>query len=135
MTDVLIPEKEQVIIADRKYSIGELSLKQFLQISKFLARTVLSSQKKLKELKERTAGSESNIDDIMTILDLLEEKDLYQFIGILLNENDTDFIEKNITVTKSTDIIAIICEHNKLDILKKNIQRVIQAVNPTEKKP
>jgi hypothetical protein len=91
MNDVLIPEKEQVIIADRKYSIGELSLKQFLQISKFLARTVLSSQKKLKELKERTAGSESNIDDIMTILDLLEEKDLYQFIGILLNENDTDF--------------------------------------------
>jgi len=132
--EILIQEKEQVIIADRKYYIGELSLKQFLIIGKLLARTIISSQKKLKELKERSAGNETNTADIITMLELLDDKDLYRFIGCILNEDDFDFLEKNCGIIQTTNIIALLCEHNDIDILKKNISRIMGAINPAVKK-
>lgn len=125
---VLTPDYEQIKIADRTYKIGELSLKQFLRVSKFLARTVLSSQKKLQELKERTAGNDSNFGDVMTILDLLDEKDLFQFISIILNEGDITFIEKNVGIVQATSIVAALCEYNSFDDIKKNVQRIVKAV-------
>jgi len=125
--NVLLPEKEVVKVGGRTYSIGELSLNQFMKLSKFLAKTVLSSQKKLKELKDKTSNDTSNTEDILTILDLLDDKDTVSFLGILLKEDDIDFLEKNLSLTKSTEIVAIVCEHNDIDLVKKNIQRILKA--------
>lgn len=130
--EVLIPEKDPVTIGDKVYYIGELSLKQFMQITKFITRTILSSQKKLKELKEKTDSNTSNVEDIISILDLLDDKDVYIFMGILLNENNISFIENKLTLAKSTEIIAIICEHNNIDFVKKNIQRILKATKLTK---
>ncbi len=125
---VLVPECQKIKLGAKNYEIGKLSLKQAISLSRFVAKTVLSSQSKLKELKEKTEGTKSNVEDLMSILDLISEKDTYELFSIILNENDLKFLALNLNLEKSTEILAILCEQNDFEPVKKNVQRIIKAV-------
>jgi len=131
-SEVLIPKGETVNIGDRQYKIGKLSLKQSILFSRFIVRTVLSSQDKLREFEKRTKESESNIEDIMTLVDLINPEDLFELYGILLKENDRGFLLANLDLEIGSEIIALVCENNNFEKIKKNFQRIMKA---TTKKP
>ena len=125
---ILVPEIQKDKVGSKTYAIGKLSLKQAISLSRFVAKTVLSSQSKLKELKERTEGTKSNVEDLMGILDLISEKDTHELFSIILNEDDLQYLEDNLNLEKSTEILAILCEQNDFEPVKKNVQRIIKAV-------
>ena len=130
--EIIVPDTQSLKIGHKYYYIGKLSLKQTILLSRFIAKTILSSQGKLKALKEKTEGSKTEVEDIMSILDLLEEKDIFQLFGILLKEDDLSYLETNLDLNRSLEIIAIVCEQNSFESVKKNVMRIIVAVKPKE---
>ena len=59
----LVPEFQKVMIKDKIYEIGELSLKQTIQLSREIIRVVVKfSKADLKALE----GGKSNIDDLLS---------------------------------------------------------------------
>ena len=131
--DTLIPIGQTIEIGAKTYQIGRLTLKQSILLSRFVAKTILSSQDKLKSLKEKTEHSKSNTNDLMSILDLIDEKDANELFSIILKENDLQFLENNLDLQKSIEIIAVLCEQNNFESLKKNVMRIIEAINPKGK--
>ena len=56
-SEVLIPKESIIKVKDKEYRIGKLSLKQGILLSRFIARTVLSSQEKLQAFAKKTESS------------------------------------------------------------------------------
>ena len=129
-TEILLPEKKEIVVGTRKYCIGRLSLKQGFRLSKFIANTVLVSQDKLKIIADKTKDSKSNVSDIMTILDLLTEEEGAKFYAIILCEEDTEYILQHLDLVKGLEIIADVVEFNK--DLKKNILRIMNLFKKKE---
>jgi len=131
--DVLTPDTQIVRVATRTYRIKELSVDQSKRITRFIVKNIFTSQEKIKELNERMKGGDgSSTVDVSIMLDMLDNKAMAEFISIILNENDLQFIEDNImpSAIKYTEIIKVACEQGNLDMLKKNIMGIITAVTP-----
>lgn len=126
---ILVPKKESIEIGDRTYELGALTLKQAILFGQFVAKNIFSKQEKFKELAERTKDSTSNANDILTILDIVTPKDSCKLFGILLNEDDLEFLEENLNLNISIEIVAILCEYNNFEGVKKNFQRIIKVIN------
>lgn len=124
--NVLIQEYVDYSVKDRIYKIGKLKLKQYIRLTKLLSETISGNKEKLSELKENTQNT-TNQGDILTLLQMLDENDSYKAISILLDEQDKKFIEDNIGLNELSEIIAIVCECNKFDDIKKNIQRIVKS--------
>ena len=114
---------------DRTYLVGKLSLKQIILLTRFITKTILASKEKLKKLGDNAQSNKTNTEDLLTIISLLEDKECYELFSILLNENDLTFLEKNLGLEDSTEIVAVICETNKFDRVKKNVFRIQKAFN------
>lgn len=127
--DVLITDKEKVKIGDREYSVGELSMRQLIKLSKFVAKIIFSSKDKLDELAKDTAETTDNMQDVLKIIELIDEEKLPELFGIILKESDLDFL-KDISPVQTSEILAILCEKNNFIQLKKNIQRIIAVIKP-----
>ena len=132
-TEILVPKENIIKVGGREYRIGKLSLKQGILLSRFIARTILSSQEKLQAFAKKTENSKSNVEDIMTLTELLNPEDLFEFYGILLNENDRGFLLENLDLEVGSEIIAVICENNNFERIKKNFQRIKKAIGGERK--
>jgi hypothetical protein len=129
MSEILLNETVEIKLKDRKYNIGKLTLKQVLQLSKFLTKALIANKNKMVQLKERSVGSSTNADDIMTILDILEENDVVRFFSIILKENDHSWLEENLGLEETIEIITALCECNNFESIKKNFQKLIGLLN------
>jgi len=127
---ILVPDKKEVVIGDRKYQVGRLSLTQEFKIGRFFSKTILSSQEKLKSIKENTEKGTSNTDDILGILELLNEDEVCRLFSIILKEDDIEFLKSNINMPIIIEIIADILENYNIDGVKKNIQRIGSLLLP-----
>ena len=127
--EILVPEKELVKVGDRTYQIGELSIAQIIKLGRFVAKTILTSQDKLNELAKHSEKSESNLDDALKILELIDEDKISELFSIILIEDDIEFLSENLTPTNVTEIAAIICEKN-IELLKKNVKRIVKTISP-----
>ena len=127
---ILVPDKKEVIIGDRKYQVGRLSLSQEFKIGRFFSKTILTSQEKLKSIKENTEKGTSNTDDILGILELLNEDEVCRLFSIILKEDDIEFLKSNINMPIIIEIIADILENYNIDGVKKNIQRIGSLLLP-----
>jgi len=128
-TEILVPKENIIKVGGREYRIGKLSLKQGILLSRFIARTILSSQEKLQAFAKKTENSKSNVEDIMTLTELLNPEDLFEFYGILLNENDRGFLLENLDLEVGSEIIALVFENNDIEKIKKNIQRIMAIIS------
>ena len=126
---ILVPETKEVIIGDRKYQVGRLSLTQEFKIGRFFSKTILSSQEKLKSIKENTEKGTSNTDDILGILELLNEDEICKLFSVILNEDDIEFLKSNINLPIIIEIVADLLENYKIDSVKKNVQRIMDYVS------
>ena len=126
---ILVPETKEVIIGDRKYQVGRLSLTQEFKIGRFFSKTILSSQEKLKSIKENTEKGTSNADDILGILELLNEDEICKLFSVILKEDDIEFLKSNINLPIIIEIVADLLENYKIDSVKKNVQRIMDYVS------
>lgn len=133
--EILVPDSQSVKVGSRTYKIGELGVNQQILLTRFIARTILTNQGKLKVLKEKTEKSTSNAQDLMSIFELVDAEDIYEFFGIILNEDDIDYLKGDgvLNLTNETEIIAILLEQNDFEPVKKNVARIIKALIPKEK--
>jgi len=126
---ILVPDKKEVVIGDRKYQVGRLSLTQEFKIGRFFSKTILSSQEKLKSIKESTEKGATNTDDVLGILELLNEDEICKLFSVILKEDDTEFLKSNINLPIIVEIVATVLENYKIDSVKKNIQRIMALVS------
>ena len=126
---ILIPDTKEIIVGDRKYQVGRLSLSQEFKIGRFFSKTILSSQEKLKSIKERTEKGATNTDDVLGILELLDEEDICKLFSVILKEDDIVFLKSNINLPIIVEIVANVLENYKIDSVKKNIQRIMSLVS------
>jgi hypothetical protein len=128
---VLMDKKIPLEINGRDYKIGKLPIRRYTELLDIFASTIEKSQEKLAKFSEG-ADSRSNLQDFLMIIKFLDNKELARFISVMLGEDDINFIEKNLEsgimgAEEITEILAIICEENKFQIVKKNIMRVLKV--------
>jgi len=126
--NVLVPITKDVIVNGKTYQISKLTLGQILKLSSFMFRIVVADKAKLKVLSETTKDNKSNVEDLLALLDLLNEKDVAELTSILLKEKI-----KSIAFDDSLELIAAVCELNDFNKVKKNFQRIINALKIEKK--
>jgi len=126
--EILVPETKEIIVGDRKYQISRLSLAQEFKVGRFFYQTILSSQEKIKSIKEKTEKSTSNTDDMLGIIELLNEEDICRLFSIILKEDDLEFLKVNINLPIILEIIANVLGNYKIESVKKNIQKITAYV-------
>jgi len=126
---ILVPETREVLIGDRKYKVSRLSLAQEFKIGRFFSQTLLSSQDKLKSIKENTEKGTSNAEDVMGILELLNEDEICKLFSVILKEDDIEFLKANINLPIIAEIVANVLENYNIESVKKNIQRIMDYVS------
>ena len=129
MNEDLINESVVVKIKDRKYVIGKLTLKQVLQLSKFLTKSLLANKNKMDQLKDQTKKSSTNAEDILTIIDILDDLDVIRFFSIILKEPDQEWLESALGLDNTLEIITALCECNNFESIKKNFQKLTDLLN------
>lgn len=131
---ILVPDKTSIMIGDRKYFIGKLSLKQVIVLSKMISKTLLLNIKRFSAYKEKFVGIETtNAQDIYNMMELLDETEIIQLFGILLKEEDTKYLEDNLNLITTTDIIVKFLEANDWIIVKKNFQTISKMFQQEKK--
>jgi len=133
--NILIPDKKIMKIGNRNFSISKLKLRQYLRLSKLIMCTINKSKEKIKELKDNTSENTTEAQDLMFIFNMLDEKDLYKAICILLDIEETEekFISENTGAEEISELIAIVCELNNFQTVKKNVERVTQVFKSEKK--
>lgn len=130
--EILLPVFQDVKVGSKTYRVGKLGVDQQIMISRFILRTVLTNQSKLKTLKESTQGNSSNAEDLIRMFDLIDKKDIYELFSIILNEKDPEYLkgEGVLDLGNETEIIAIFIEQNEnlFKLVKKNVMRIIKAL-------
>lgn len=117
--DLILDEKKEVNINGKKFLIGKLTGWQILRLFKFLTKLGLKN-KKLKELK---TDNETNNQDILGFLEILDEQEFAEFVAILLNTDNIEFC-KSIDAVDLLETIDILLEKNDINELLKNFSRV-----------
>ncbi len=121
----LVPQFQEVRIKDKYYKVGELSLKQTIQLSREIIRIIVKfSKTDLKALE----GGKSNIEDLLSFFSFLNENEIARIIGIIIKEENIKFLEENLSLNISTEILAIVCEKNDFSAIVKNVQRMMAAI-------
>lgn len=133
MDENLLNETVTIVLKDRQYHIGKLTLRQVLQLSKFLTKALILNQKRMKQLKEVPAEGSTNVDDIVTVLDVLGDDDAVKFFSIILQEADLKFLDQALDFNSTLMIITAICEVNDFQSIKKNFQKLIGLINQPSK--
>ncbi|HAB53335.1 MAG TPA: hypothetical protein DCE80_14385 [Ignavibacteriales bacterium] len=122
--DNLVSEISQVEIKGKKYLIGKITSIQVIKLARYIVKfTSKINKEKEKLLKE----GNSNIEDVLTFFDFLNEDEIAGVLGILLNETDTEFL-KNIPIETLTEIIAVICEQTDIKKILGNVQRITESM-------
>jgi len=115
-------EKKSITISDRKFEIGKLSIKQVLSLIKKLGKIFINSSGKVKAISK---DGKTNFDDVVAIVEALDENEVIELLGMLLNA-DVEFCS-TISFEDTIEIIAIVCEQNDFKKIIKNFNRVAEA--------
>lgn len=128
----LVPERIKVVVGEKSYSIGGLSIKQTIQLTKEIIKVIARlGTADLSKLQE----GESNLEDMLALFDFLSENEVAKIVGIMLKEDDQAFLKKKLTLEVITEILAVICEKNDFGKILKNVQRMVKAVRPRASSP
>lgn len=128
----LMPEYTKVVVGKKTYKIGGLSLRQTIQVLKEVVK--VTTRLGTADLSKLQKG-ESNLEDLLTFFDFLNEDEVAKVIGIILDEEDEKFLKENLNLEITTEILAAICERNDFGKILKNVQRMVGAVQKKTSSP
>jgi len=126
--DVLTPDFKKVFVGGRIYKVGKLSLRQFLMLTKLIAKALGKKEGTFDKLASKVGVSTSNNQDMTTILELIDPDDVMLVLAAILREDDVSFIEENLDIDTTSEIIAIVCEANSFEVVKKNMLRITKVM-------
>ena len=99
--NALIPEVRIIQVGIRNYDLKKLTIKQILKLGKFLTGFLKANKDKLDEIVKRFGdGSRTQIEDISVVLDILDEKQITELFGILLNDDDWFILRRISTLNR-----------------------------------
>lgn len=121
--DILIEKKTPIVVVGKTFDIGKLSLKQFVEMSRFFVD--ISGK-----LKNGVLSAENNVADFIFLIQALEEKDVAVLFSILLKEPDQAFVMANVVsdFELCSDIIAAVCDHNDFGKIFGNFHRAAESM-------
>lgn len=125
IAEQLVPEYVPVVLGKKTYKVGELGLDQLFGLVRE-AISVISRLDK-KELSKLQAGK-SNLEDMLAFFDFLNEDEVVKVMGILLREDDSEFLKKHLRATATIEILAAVCERNDFGQIIKNLERMVKAI-------
>lgn len=128
--NALIPEVRIIQVGIRNYDLKKLTIKQILKLGKFLTGFLKANKDKLDEIVKRFGdGSRTQIEDISVVLDILDEKQITELFGILLNDDDLVYLEKNLDLESALDIFKQVMELNSNTNVKKNFNLIMDLIS------
>jgi len=133
-SDISISNNQNIKVGCRDYVIGDLSLTQTVMLGRFIVKTILSNQDTLKHFQGEIENKEINTDDIMSIWEMFDVKNVCQLFSIILNENDLQFLENNLNLENSIKILVVLCRHNNFESIKEDVQNIIKTITQKGKK-
>lgn len=124
--DTILDEKKKtpLIVQGKTYEIGKLSALQVLRLARFMAQVATKSLDRLNKIR-RDGGNPA--DDLLAIAEIFDEKELSEFVGILLKEDDPAILG-DINAEELTELVAVIAERNDLGKLLGNVSRAADAI-------
>ena len=103
----------------KEYDVQVIDAKTVLQLTKFVTKVA----REVKEDQEALGGG-----GFEAFLNILSTTHLYELTGIFLGAPRKE-IEANWDVVAFSELLAEVAEHNDLDALIKNLQRVAVSLN------
>ncbi len=121
--NVLIPETSCITVASRTYQIGKLSVRQFVEMSRFFVDIA-------GKLKNGVLSTDNNVADFIFLIQALDESDVARLFAILLKEPDAAFVAARVVTDMElcSDIIAAVCRHNDFGKIFGNFQAAAESV-------
>ena len=101
----------------KDYEIGIIDAPTLLQLTKFIAKVT-------REVREDQENIEQ--EGFASLLNILSTTHLYELTAIFLGI-PTKEAEEGWNVVVFTELLAEVAEHNDLDAIVKNLQRVVAA--------
>lgn len=128
----LVPEYIPVRLGGKTYKIGELGLDQLFGLVR--EGIIVAGRLDKKDLSKLQAGK-SNLEDMLAFFDFLNEDEVVKVVGILLREDDSEFLKKHLKATATTEILAAVCERNDFGQIVKNLERMVKAIQRQTSSP
>jgi ssDNA-specific exonuclease RecJ len=121
--EVLVENKTIISIAGKPYSVGKLSLKQFVELSRFFVEVA-------GKLPKGIASTDSNVADFIFLVQELDEPTAGKLFAIILQEPDAAFIANHVLADMElcSDILAAVCEHNDFAKIFSNFQKAAERI-------
>lgn len=125
--DVLIPETSSITVAPKTYQIGKLSVRQFVEMSRFFVDIA-------GKLKDGVLSTDNNVADFIFLIQALDESDVARLFAILLKEPDVTFVTARVVsdMELCSDIIAAVCRHNDFGKIFGNFQAAAESVKKAD---
>jgi hypothetical protein len=121
----IIEENEFTVlnINGKEFKIGKIKGFYYLKLAAFFGKI---GKKYRKELEKFQVAS-TDIGDIFSLLQILDNNDGMELLSILLGIDDVEFC-KNIDGEIIPDIIIAICKYNNFSHFKKKVIEMIEAI-------
>jgi hypothetical protein len=109
---------KSVKVCGKEYQIGKIKVIQYLGLAKFLAKTSEKDAEAFKNFKQ----TDSNVSDILVLLEILDPADISELMKILLNTQDD---LAGMAGEELINVIEALCEYNDFGEMLGKVQRVI----------
>lgn len=124
-TEILIPVEKEIKISDRTYKVGKFSVMQIIKLTRKIVDIIVGLSE---ESKKNIENGKSNHDDILSIFEKLNDKQIVDVVSLIIKEPDIEWIEKNGSGADFMNIIAAAFEMNDFAGILGNVQRVMTAI-------
>ena len=121
-TEHIVPETVKFQVKEKIYEIGKLSYTQITLLSRFFVK--VARMPKVDAPKEN-----SNLADMLSLRESLDDDMNAELLGIYLKEKDNEFIKKEILADGilCAEIMTTVCEANDFGKMFGNFLRAMEA--------
>jgi hypothetical protein len=114
---------DKLEIAGRTFYVGKFKGLQHLRFIKFFVKLGVRYADKLKNFKSQ----ETDMQDLLGLVDIITEEDLLQLIAICLFIDDLKFCEE-VDGENLLDIFKAVCKHNNIGVLLKKAKEMLKEL-------
>lgn len=127
----IIPEKKRVVVGEKEYFVKKFSIIQGMRFIKWLIKAVMLNQSKLQGMKDKFESSESNSNDILLLLDVVDNSMIIELMSICLDTEEVEYLSEHLSLEKGLEIINEVMELNDIGSLLKNLSRTVKTTTET----
>ena len=127
----IVPEKKLIKVGEKDFYIKKFSIIQGTRFVKWIMKAVMLNSDKINDVKDKFVNNESNSDDLMLLVSMLNDDMILELMSICLNTDDIEYLKENLSLDKGLEVIAEVVTLNDIGGILKNFQRTVATV--TEK--